>query len=56
MNAPGQSEDPDSPHFSDLVGLWSSGEPFSLAFSDAEVQAHAETTLTLVPAVPKTSP
>ncbi len=56
MNAPGQSENPDSPHFSDLASVWSAGDLFPLAFSDAAVQAHAETTLTLLPAAPKTSP
>jgi penicillin G amidase len=56
MNAPGQSENPDSPHFSDLASLWSAGDLFPLAFSDAAVQAHAESTLTLVPAALKTSP
>jgi penicillin amidase len=49
LNAPGQSESPDSPHFSDLATLWSAGLMFPLAFSDAAVQASEETVLTLVP-------
>ena len=53
MNAPGQSENPDSPHFSDLASVWSAGDLFPLAFSDAAVEAHAETTLTLLPAARK---
>jgi acyl-homoserine lactone acylase PvdQ len=47
--APGQSEAPDSPHFADLARAWSHGELVPLAFSDAAVQANAESTLTLVP-------
>jgi penicillin amidase len=49
MNAPGQSESPDSPHFSDLARLWSKGEMFPLVFSDEAVQDNAEATLTLLP-------
>jgi penicillin amidase len=48
-NAPGQSGSPTSPHFADLAKIWSAGEYFPLPFSDAAVQASAETTLTLVP-------
>jgi penicillin amidase len=47
--APGQSEWPRSPHFSDLAKLWAAGEYFLLAFSDRAVQANAEATLTLTP-------
>ncbi|MCC7415851.1 MAG: penicillin acylase family protein [Acidobacteria bacterium] len=50
MNAAGQSESPSSPHFSDLAAMWSRGERFPLAFSEADVQAHAAATLRLVPA------
>ena len=50
VNAPGQSEWPDSPHFSDLAARWAGGELVPLAFSEAEVRANAETTLLLVPA------
>ena len=46
--APGQSESPDSPHFFDLATVWARGESVPLAFSDAAVQANAESTLTLV--------
>jgi len=49
MNAPGQSGSPESAHFSDLAKLWGSGEAVMLAFSDAAVNAAAETTLMLVP-------
>jgi penicillin amidase len=49
MSAPGQSEAPDSRHFSDLAALWSAGELFPLVFSDPAVSANVESTLTLVP-------
>jgi penicillin amidase len=48
-NAPGQSGSPASPHFADLAKIWAAGEYFPLPFSEAAVQASAETTLTLVP-------
>jgi penicillin amidase len=47
MNAPGQSGSPASAHFSDLAKLWSSGDLFQLAFTDAAVQAHTSATLIL---------
>jgi hypothetical protein len=49
INAPGQSEWADSPHYADLAALWASGETFPLAYSDAAVNANAEATLTLSP-------
>jgi penicillin amidase len=48
-NAPGQSGSPTSPHFADLAKIWAAGEYFPLPFSEAAVQANAETTLMLVP-------
>jgi penicillin G amidase len=48
-NAPGQSEWPRSPHFSDLATLWSAGEYFPLSFSGRAIQANVESTLTLQP-------
>jgi penicillin amidase len=53
INVPGQSEQPDSPHFSDQIAMWSSGRMIALPFSDAAVQAATESTMTLVPAGPK---
>ena len=49
VNPPGQSGSPDSAHFADLAKLWAAGESVPLAFTDAAVQANAETTLTLMP-------
>lgn len=48
MNAVGQSESPSSPHFADLVGLWSAGEMIPLWFGDDRVRAAAEATLRVV--------
>jgi acyl-homoserine lactone acylase PvdQ len=56
VNAPGQSETPDSAHFADLARLWSAGEMFPLAFSESAVQAAADTTLMLLPAGARRSP
>ena len=48
-NAPGQSGDPDSPHYRDLFGPWAEGQYFPVAFSRPRVEAVAEERITLVP-------
>jgi penicillin amidase len=48
-NAPGQSGSPASPHFADLAPLWSAGDYFPLAFTDAAVGEHEESRLMLTP-------
>jgi penicillin amidase len=53
MNAPGQSESPDSAHFSDLAKQWSEGRAIPLVFSDRAVESAAETTLLLTPRRPR---
>jgi penicillin amidase len=50
MNAPGQSGSPASRFFANLAQRWAAGERVTLAFSEAAVQASAESTLTLMPA------
>jgi len=50
MNAPGQSGSASSPHFADLAQRWAAGERITLPFTEAAVQASAESTLTLTPA------
>ena len=50
MNMPGQSGDPDSPHYRDLAPKWASGEYFPLVYSKAAVEAAAALRITLVPA------
>ncbi len=48
MNAPGQSESPGSAHFADFAKLWATGSTSELPFSQKDVDASAETTLTLI--------
>jgi penicillin amidase len=50
MNMPGQSGDPDSPHYRDLAPMWASGDYFPLVYSKAAVETAAELKILLVPA------
>ena len=49
INNPGQSGDPDSPHYRDLFELWSRGKYFPAFYSRAKVESVAESRLTLQP-------
>ncbi len=49
INVPGQSGQPGSRHFDDLLPLWSRGEYFPLKFSPAAVLSVTADTLTLQP-------
>ena len=49
INVPGQSGQPDSPHFDDLLPLWSKGAYFPLKFSRQAVDAVTRDTLILRP-------
>jgi penicillin amidase len=49
-SAPGQSGQPGSPHYDDLVPLWQKGEYFPLSFSRARVEAVTRHRLQLLPA------
>jgi penicillin amidase len=49
INVPGQSGQPGSKHFDDLLPLWSSGEYFPLKFSRAAVEAVTTDLLVLQP-------
>jgi penicillin G amidase len=49
MNAPGQSESPDSAHFEDLAREWAAGKSIPLPFTDRAVESAAEATLLLAP-------
>ena len=49
VNAPGQSGDPDSPHFADHAEPWSRRGYRPLLYSQAAVDAATETVITLVP-------
>ncbi len=48
-NTPGQSGDPDSPHYGDLFGPWARGEYFPAFYSRAKVESFTESKLILTP-------
>lgn len=48
-SAPGQSGQPGSPHYADLLPLWAEGRYFPLAYSRAKVEAVTRHRLRLVP-------
>lgn len=48
-SAPGQSGQPTSPHYDDLLSLWAKGEYFPLAFSRKKVESVTEQRLWLRP-------
>jgi penicillin G amidase len=50
VNAPGQSGQPGSPHYADLVALWDQGRYFPLLYSQVAVQQRAKDQLVLEPA------
>ncbi len=49
INSPGQSGNPDSPHYSDLFELWGRNGYFPVYFSKEKVKAVAESTMMLQP-------
>lgn len=49
-NVPGQSADPRSPHYRDLLGLWANDQYFPLVYSRARVEQETEQILWLRPA------
>jgi penicillin G amidase len=50
LNTPGQSGDPDSPHYRDLFKLWAEGRYFAVAYSRPKVESVRESTTRLNPA------
>ena len=50
LNTPGQSGNPDSPHYGDLFGLWAKGKYFPIFYSRAKVDSVTESTTFLGPA------
>lgn len=50
LNTPGQSGDPDSPHYRDLFQLWAEGRYFPVAYSRPKVESVRESTTRLTPA------
>jgi penicillin amidase len=49
LNTPGQSGDPDSPHYRDLFPMWARGQYLPLAYSRKKVESVRESTMTLTP-------
>ena len=49
-NVPGQSSDPRSPHYRDLLPLWGNDQYFPLVYSRQRVEQETESTLWLQPA------
>ncbi len=49
VNHPGQSGDPDSPHYRDLAALWRAGQYFPLLYTRKAVEAATEKRITLIP-------
>ena len=49
INVPGQSAQPESPHYGDLLPLWSEGKYFPLLFSRAKIEKNAAERLVLEP-------
>ncbi len=50
INVPGESGQPGSAHYGDLLPLWADGKYHPMAFSRAAVEKYAESKLVLVPA------
>ena len=50
LNNPGQSGDPDNPHYRDLFELWARGKYFPIFYTRAKVESVTEERLTLTPA------
>lgn len=49
VNTPGQSGDPDSPHYRDLAASWDSGTYFPLLYSRKAIEAVTESVIRLQP-------
>ena len=56
VNHPGQSGDPDSPHYRDLAQMWRSGQYFPLLYSRKAVENATEKRIKLVPVHPSAAP
>jgi penicillin G amidase len=54
-NVPGQSAQPESPYYGNLLPLWDKGEYFPMVYSRTRVEREAAHTLTLRPATSRSS-
>ena len=50
MNTPGQSGNPDDPHYRDLFELWARGKYFTVAYTRKKVESVKESVTRLEPA------
>lgn len=55
INTPGQSGQPGSRHYSDLLPVWEAGQYFPLVYSKAAVEENASDVLTLTPGTSSSS-
>src|SRR5262245_16406253 len=55
LNNPGQSGNPDSPHYRDLFEIWKRGEYFPIFYSRSKVESVAEERTTIQPAAASTA-
>ena len=53
INVPGQSGDPASAHYDDLIRLWTNGDSFPLLFTKPQVEQNASETITVHPTAGK---
>jgi len=51
INTPGQSGEPGSRHYSDLLPIWAAGQYFPLLYSKQAIEENLTDVLTLVPGV-----
>ena len=56
INVPGQSAQPESEYYADLLPLWAEGRYFPLVFSRSRVEAETKHVLRLVPKAPNAAP
>ena len=49
MNNPGQSGDPSSPHYRDLIRRWAAGRAIPLLYCRARVEAETELRIACTP-------
>lgn len=50
-NSPGQSGDPNSPHYADLFDMWAKSKYFPIFFSRTKIESAAESVTILKPGV-----
>jgi penicillin amidase len=48
-NSPGESGDPDSPHYSDLLNDWAAGKYHPMLFSRSAIEANLSERIVLSP-------